>query len=452
MLGGLPTAWRPLQALQARTEAVSCYRRVDDASPLARRLDAIVRSAPSLQEPSYRPTPWARSAKANFALATARSRLGALRRQMEPPLRGRTPRTLQCADLDVVVEWSKDPVGYGLAADAPIVVFLHTITGSAAQTRWLMKYASLRGWRSCCFVRRGHGGPLHAPRFNLLGSVADVELQMAAVRRAYPDAAFVGMVGVSAGSAQLISYLGQAGSATPVGAACAICPAWDVPTAFAQLGSVEPFAERAMVKAIQNHFLRGRRNEAVLRDFDSGAYERCLAARSLPALIDAHAPFAMGDRAATASEYYAAHDPLSERRGVRVPTLVLNAEDDFVCPASLARPDLIMADVPGALLLVSQSGSHVAFNEGVLARGAFHLRISFDFLDAARDVAAAEGAAAAVVAEGEGEEEEEEDDDDDDDEQQQEGREAALTSPESLSAAVARAGNERSQQQQRTRA
>ena len=44
------------------------------------------------------------------------------------------------------------------------------------------------------------------------------------------------------------------------------------------------------------------------------------------------------------------------------------------------------------------------------------------------------------------------DDNDDDDEQQQEGREAALTSPESLSAAVARAGNERSQQQQRTRA
>ena len=375
------SVWRPLQV---RSEAVITYRRSDD-SPLSRQLDEIIQASSSLQEPSYRPTPWARSTKANFMLATARSRLGAVRRRMEPPLRGRTS---QCADPDVVVEWAKDPISYRLSDDAPIVVFLHTITGSAAQTRWLMKYASLRGWRACCFVRRGHGGPLHSPSFNLLGSVEDVQQQMDTVQQAYPRARFVGMLGVSAGSAQLLSYLGRSGVTTPVGAACAICPAWDVPTAFAQLGAAEPLAERAMVRGIQAHFLRGR-NEAVLRGFDSDAYERCLAARTLPELMDAHAPFAMGDRAADAVAYYRAHDPMADRHGVAVPTLLLNAEDDFVCPAALARPDIIIDEVPGALLLVSRTGSHVAFNEGLFARGAFHLRISFDFLDAALAVAAA---------------------------------------------------------------
>ena len=109
-------------------------------------------------------------------------------------------------------------------ADAPVCIFLHTITGSAAQTRWLMSAASARGWRPCVFVRRGHAaGKLSSPSFNLLGAVDDVEQQLAAVRRAYPAASFLGMVGVSAGSGLLISYLGRAGKATPIGAACAIC-------------------------------------------------------------------------------------------------------------------------------------------------------------------------------------------------------------------------------------
>jgi predicted alpha/beta-fold hydrolase len=55
------------------------------------------------------------------------------------------------------------------------------------------------------------------------------------------------MVGVSAGSAQLISYLGRAGASTPVGAACVICPAWDVQTAFASMSISQPLAERVMV-------------------------------------------------------------------------------------------------------------------------------------------------------------------------------------------------------------
>ena len=74
---------------------------------------------------------------------------------------------------------------------------------------------------------------------------------------------------------------------------------------------------------------------------------------------------------------------MADRQGVAVPTLLINAEDDFVCPASLARPDIIVEDQPGALLLVTQSGSHVAFNEGWLGRGAFHMRLTFDFFDAA---------------------------------------------------------------------
>mmetsp|Transcript_17749 Transcript_17749/g.58335 ORF Transcript_17749/g.58335 Transcript_17749/m.58335 type:complete len:255 (+) Transcript_17749:780-1544(+) len=198
------------------------------------------------------------------------------------------------------------------------------------------------------------------------------------------------MVGVSAGSGLLISYLGAAGSATPVGAACAICPAWDVGSAFGAMSEAQPAAERAMLAQIRSRFVR--RNERLLRAYDSAAVDACLAAQSLSGLLAAHAPFAMRRRGATGDEYFAAHDPMAVRRNVSVPVLVLNAEDDFVCPASLARPDVIVREQPGALLLITKSGSHVAFNEGPLGRKSFHTRVSLDFLDAARELAAAEAA------------------------------------------------------------
>ena len=75
---------------------------------------------------------------------------------------------------------------------------------------------------------------------------------------------------------------------------------------------------------------------------------------------------------------------------------MLNADDDFVCPAELAQPDVIVGEQPGALLLVTRSGSHVAFNEGVTGTGSFHLRVSLDFLEAARQTATAGEQAAAV--------------------------------------------------------
>ena len=56
------------------------------------------------------------------------------------------PRYSACEGTpDVVVEWAKDEAAVALPLDAPIVVFLHTITGTAAQTRWLMSGASARG-------------------------------------------------------------------------------------------------------------------------------------------------------------------------------------------------------------------------------------------------------------------------------------------------------------------
>ena len=38
---------------------------------------------------------------------------------------------------------------------------------------------------------------------------------------------------------------------------------------------------------------------------------------------------------------------------MQVPTLVLNAEDDFVCPAALAQPEVIVEQQPVRYLVIT---------------------------------------------------------------------------------------------------
>jgi predicted alpha/beta-fold hydrolase len=51
--------------------------------------------------------------------------------------------------------------------------------------------------------------PLARPSFSLLGHVEDARVQVEAVRARQPEADFLGMVGLSAGSGLLVTYLGQ---------------------------------------------------------------------------------------------------------------------------------------------------------------------------------------------------------------------------------------------------
>ena len=127
-------------------------------------------------------------------------------------------------------------------------------------------------------------------------------------------------------------------------------------------------------------------------------------------VIAAHAPFAMRARGATTEDYFRSYNPMQHRAGVAVPTLVINSEDDFVCSARNIQPQVIVDEQPGSLLLVTKRGSHGAFNEGLLGRGSYHVRLSLDFLDAARETAREDRAAEAAEGarrreEGEGREE-----------------------------------------------
>ena len=95
-----------------------------------------------------------------------------------------------------------------------------------------MRYATRRGWKSCVFNRRGHAGvSLTSPCFNVMGDASDTKAQVDFVKEKYPTS-YLAMVGISAGSGLLFTYMGKMGGETPVRTAAALCPAYDIRRAF----------------------------------------------------------------------------------------------------------------------------------------------------------------------------------------------------------------------------
>ena len=75
------------------------------------------------------------------------------------------------------------------------------------------------------------------------------------MRQKYPDN-FIGLAGISAGSGQVVSYIGKEGSNVHVNAAASLCPAWDISSAFRHLQQRHPWVDRYVTRGIVNHFLR----------------------------------------------------------------------------------------------------------------------------------------------------------------------------------------------------
>jgi len=335
----------------------------------------ILERCEELRNPRYLPTLWASDTWTNCGLFILKQLVDKSFLRSEDYTR----EVLTMADGGTVsIDYSPCPA---LAPDAPMVIFLHTITGSARETSHFMRYATRRGWRSCVFNRRGHAGiPLTSPSFNVMGEPSDTAAQVAAVVARHPEASYLAMVGISAGSGLLVTYLGKEGEHTPVQAAASLCPAYDITRAFSRLSINYPGVDAHILASMKRLFLN--KNQEILKAADPAAYSACVSAATIHQFLLAHWPFA---GAPSLQAYFEQNNPMEWVGSVARPTLIINSEDDMVCLAENIREDIVSA-LPGALLLRTQRGSHIAFNEGLLGTGNYLSRVTMDFLDAAMEV------------------------------------------------------------------
>ena len=370
-----------------KDRAIYCAPSLQDPRhPLATHIEKILQARPNLKNPNYNPPFWAFNSWINILVFVLKQRFSTyfdhrnqlLHRDYLPTDDGTTTRL----SIDSLREDNDDDNLYDVKLDAPLLLILPTITGSGSSHTYLMKMAAARGWRPLCLNRRGLADELDTARFNVMGDQDDTILQVQYVRKKYNNATFVGMMGLSAGSGLLVNYLGASGSSCGVDAACCLCPAYDVESAFKNFHHQYPKVDGLLLRDVKKKYVLA--NEKMLREYNSDAVDACLEADSIDTFLHAHIPFT---GSSNEKEYFKRSNPMAHVFGIRIPVMILNSEDDMVCLPENIREDLA-AECGGVLLLRTAEGSHIAYTEGWNGGGNYLVRTSLEFLEGAREVGA----------------------------------------------------------------
>ncbi|GMI45740.1 hypothetical protein TrCOL_g13462 [Triparma columacea] len=238
------------------------------------------------------------------------------------------------------------------------------------------------GFRTVAINRRGHTPDqlLKAPRWNLFGDVDDLEQVYWHVKNnlVAPNTALF-LHGISSGCAVVVRALSvwdkrketnpELPSPTFVGS-ITLTPGYDTSKVLKRERFKFPY-NALMTAMVKDHFVH--QNEAVLRELDSEAVDKTLAAESLQDFLDAAAPFA-GYKNADA--YYEGENPVNELHFISTPVFVMNSLDDPCCAISNLyekspypqHNNMSYAELVGktkrGLIAVTKTGSHCPFLDG----------------------------------------------------------------------------------------
>lgn len=241
-------------------------------------------------------------------------------------------------------------------AGAPRVALFHGLEGSSSShyAVALMRALARERWNGVVVHFRGCSGEINRlPRAYHSGDAPEIGWILARLAETgTPPFA----VGVSLGGNALLKWLGEAGAGAQVRAAAAVSAPLDLMAAGAALGrGLNLIYTRLFLATLRAKSLRKLERFPGL--FDRG---RMLAARNLREFDDVVTAPLHGYR--DTDDYWTRASSKPVLAGVRVPTLVLNANNDPFLPARyLPRPHEVSSMVR---LEQPEEGGHVGFASG----------------------------------------------------------------------------------------
>jgi uncharacterized protein len=258
-------------------------------------------------------------------------------------------------DLDHV----DDP---SLAADAPLVVLFHGLEGSARRGYAIHVYRELAGYgiRSVGLNFRSCSGETNrAPRMYHSGETEDIRFVLKLLRERQPTTP-LGIIGFSLGGNAMLKFLGEEGDAAPmlVAAAAAVSVPYDLDAGARHLETTTmgAFYTRRFLKTLVAKTMA--KAELVGPHCDLG---RVVAARTFREFDDAATAPLHGFE--SAEDYYRRSSSGPYVASIRVPTLLLHAEDDPFIPFRCFPHDAVAAN-PSVSVIVHRRGGHVGFIDG----------------------------------------------------------------------------------------
>jgi predicted alpha/beta-fold hydrolase len=310
--------------------------------------EKVIAATPSLNKP-YFPTPWLFNTHVQLIV------LGIIKGFSKPLEYDRSDVLTMEDGGNVSVDW----VGLDLPEETPTMIVLHTISGNPQSMRGFVRYArETLGWRVALCVRRGHGDlKLTSASFNTMGNTDDFAQQIKHIQTCFPKSHLYA-TGISAGSGVLAHYLGKVGSETPIKAAVAYCPAYDMRNAFTR---AVPFYSKMMAKKLKRLFVHP--NEHVFGHL--GSYAKLNEAEDLHEFHQ-HLYELAGN--SSTDDYMINSNPSEVFDDIKIPTLILNAKDDPVCHIeNVYEHKHRMDKMDNVILVVTDRGSHCAYFEGLRA-------------------------------------------------------------------------------------
>ena len=253
----------------------------------------------------------------------------------------------------------------------PRLFVLHGLEGSVRShyLGGLLEVARQRDWGADILLFRGCGTePNQTPRFYHSGETTDLGFAVSRVLEEFPVAPIVAC-GVSLGGNVLLKWLGERGSSLPtrIRAAATISVPYD-------LGRGSRHLSRGFSRVYERHFLRSLQRKAKEKLerfpqlFDAAAM---LGARTLWEVDDAVTAPVHGFR--DAQDYYSRSSSIHFLSRIRIPTLLVSAEDDPFLPADVLRDVRAIATGNRALTLeFTRHGGHVGFVGGTPLRPTYH--------------------------------------------------------------------------------
>ncbi|UPQ82512.1 hydrolase [Pseudomonas knackmussii] len=288
-----------------------------------------------------------------------------------PSLQRRRER-LWLADGDFIdLDWHgpHDPA-------TPLVVVLHGLTGSSSShyVLGLQQQLADSDWASVAINWRGCSGePNLLPRAYHSGASDDLAEVIAHLQAARPLAPLYA-VGYSLGGNVLLKYLGECGATAPLQRAVAVSVPFRLDQCADRIGL-------GFSRVYQAHFMREM--VAYVKDkqrlfADQGNTEHLSALQRLGSLKGMRTFWDFDGRFtaplhgyADANDYYRRASSRYFLSDIRVPTLLIQAEDDpFVFRHSVPEPDELSASTT---LDLHRRGGHVGFVEGSPIKPQYYL-------------------------------------------------------------------------------
>ncbi len=261
------------------------------------------------------------------------------------------------------LDWTIEAAGIRLPDDAPIVLVLHGLEGSAASdyVHEMVRRLARHGLASVALNFRSCSGEMNRlARFYHSGDTADAAHIISLIRTRYPSRS-LGAVGFSMGGNVLLKHLGECArddrEDLEVDAAAAISVPFDLTVGIDTI-------EGGLGRLYQLYFIKRLRRKLRLKGDilrDEVDLDRLLEVRTLRAFDDlGTAPL---HDFLDSADYYRRASSKPHLRAIRKPTLLIHAEDDPFQPRE-ALPRHEVDGNPHLEALFVATGGHVGFVSG----------------------------------------------------------------------------------------